>query len=75
MEPRRSGKNNEFPTTDLVDARQETTVPSSGKPLPSQVSTPAMREVVKGWWTSTERRVPAAEFERADREKASRERR
>ena len=39
----------------------------SGKPLPAQVNPPAMREVRKGWWTSTERRVTAGEFERVDR--------
>ncbi len=34
----------------------------------TQVSPPAMREVEKGWWKSNERRVPATEFEMADRD-------
>ena len=39
----------------------------SKKPLPAQVSPPAMREVRKGWWTSSERRVKASDFELEDR--------
>jgi hypothetical protein len=75
MEPRRSGKGSEFPAADRTDARRETMVPSAGMPRPSHVSAPAMREVVKGWWTSTERLIPAAELERSDLEKATREHR
>jgi hypothetical protein len=33
-----------------------------------------MREVVKGWWTNSERLVSAAELEKADREQSCRDR-
>jgi hypothetical protein len=45
----------------------EMTTGRPGSPLPAQVNPPAMREVRKGWWTSTERRVTAGEFEKVDR--------
>lgn len=74
MEPRRSGTSVRQPAADPTQGRAKAADTGHGALFPGEVRTPPMREVVKGWWTNSERLVSAAELEKADREQSCRDR-
>ena len=49
--------------------RQATPGTAQGRPRPSEVAPPPMREVTKGWFSNRERLVPRTEIEADERRK------